>query len=144
MKDEGAVARLIVCERWGRWAVAIRREVADVGMRVWETRTVADCRDELTASPASFVVTEIMGDIDRFVRQVAGLTQAFPAARLAVVGERGQAEYEGLMREAGAVHFVVSPRQAPTLAAIALKHLARVPPPPQNLTERIWSGLPWA
>ena len=51
-------------------------------------------------------------------------------ARLAVVADRSLAGYEWLMREAGAVHFVCSPRQVGPLAQLACRHLAQVPPPP--------------
>jgi transcriptional regulator with GAF, ATPase, and Fis domain len=61
---ESAVpARLIVCERTGRWAVALRRELAEAGVRVWETRTLADCWTELAESPASFLVLELGADV---------------------------------------------------------------------------------
>ena len=37
----------------------MRRELSEAGVRVWETRTLADCHDELHESPASFVVLEL-------------------------------------------------------------------------------------
>jgi hypothetical protein len=137
-------ARLIVCERTGRWAVALRREWAGAGVRVWETRTLADCRNALVESPASFVVLELQGNVAKLLRLMARQPRQFPAARLAVVADREQAACEPLMREAGAVHFLSSPRRIGQLARLACRHLAQVPPPPQSLTERIWSSLPWA
>ena len=62
---------------------------------------------------------------------------------MAVVADRQWADYEWLMREAGAVHFVCSPRRVGPLAQLACRHLAQVPPPQQSLTERIWAALPW-
>ena len=137
-------ARLIVCERTGRWAVTLRRELAEAGVRVWETRTLADCWTELAASPASLVVLELGGDVAGLLGRMARGPREFPQARLAVVADRGLAGYEWLMREAGAVHFVASPRQVGTLAQLACRHLAQAPPPQQSLTERIWASLPWA
>ena len=136
-------ARLIVCERSGRWAVALRREVAEAGVRVWETRTLADCRNELRENAASFVVLELGGNVAGVLRLLARQPREFPAARLAVVADRSAANYEWLMREAGAVHFLCSPRRVGLLARLACRHLAQVPPPSRTLTERIWSGLPW-
>jgi len=136
-------ARLIVCERSGRWAVTLRRELAEAGVRVWETRTLADCWEELAASPASLLVVELGGDVAGLLRCLARLPRQFPRARLAVVADRSLASYEGLMREAGAVHFLSSPRRIGPLAQLACRHLAQVPPLQQNLTERIWAGLPW-
>jgi len=142
--EENAVpARLLVCERTGRWAVTLRRELAEVGVRVWETRTLDYCWSELAASPASFVIVELSGDIGALLRRLARLGGEFPAARAAVVADRRLAQYEWLLREAGAVHFLCSPRQVGPLAQLACRHLAQVPPPPQSLTERIWATLPW-
>ena len=138
-----AAARLIVCERTGRWAVGLRRELADAGVRVWETRTLADCRNELIESPASFVVVELGRNVAGLLGLLSRQPRQFPAARMAVVAERTQSGYEWLMREAGAIHFLCSPRRVGLLARLACRHLAQVPPLPQSLTERIWSSLPW-
>jgi hypothetical protein len=136
-------ARLIVCERTGRWAVALRRELAEAGVRVWETRTLDDCWSELAESPASFVVLELGSNVAGLLDRMARQPRQFPMARLAVVADRSLAEYDWLTREAGAVHFACSPRQVGTMAQLACRHLAQVPPPSQSLTDRIWAGLPW-
>jgi hypothetical protein len=141
--DLTTTARLIVCERTGRWAVALRRELAGAGVRVWETRTLADCRNELVESPASFVVVELGRNVAGLLGLLARQPRQFPAARMAVVADRPLADYEWLMREAGAIHFLSSPRRVGRLARLACRHLAQVPPLPQTLTERIWSSLPW-
>lgn len=141
---QSAPARLIICERTGRWAVALRRELAEAGVRIWETRTLADCWAELDVSPASFVVLELGSDLPGLLGRMARQPREFPSARLAIVADRPLAEHEWLMREAGAVHFVSGPRQVATLAQLACRHLAQVPPPQQGLGERIWASLPWA
>ena len=110
---------------------------------MWETRSLDDCWDELTNSPASFVIVELANDLAPLLHRLASLPRTFPAARAAVVGERSFASYEWLLREAGAVHYLSSPRQVGPLAKMACRHLAQVPPPPQSLTERIWTTLPW-
>jgi hypothetical protein len=142
--SESSNAKLIVCERTGRWAVALRRELTETGVRVWETRTLADCRDELVENPASFVVVELGANVERVLRLLASQQRRFPAARVAVVAERSQADYDSLLREAGAVHVVCSPRHVGLLARLACRHLAEAPAPQQSLAERIWTGLPWA
>jgi hypothetical protein len=144
MNESPSAAKLVVCERTGRWAVALRRELAEVGVRVWETRSLADCRDELTANPASFAVIELGANAAPVLRFLAKQSQRFPAVRIAVVANRSQADYEGLMREAGAVHFLSSPREAAVLARLACRHLAEAPLQQQSLAERIWASLPWA
>ena len=70
--ENAAAARLLVCERTGRWAVALRRELAEVGVRVWESRTLDFCWNELAASPASFLVLELGGDITRLLPWLHG------------------------------------------------------------------------
>jgi hypothetical protein len=139
--SESSAAKLIVCERTGRWAVALRRELA--GVRVWETRSLADCRDELVENPASFAIVELGPNLRGLLHFLASQPRRFPGARLAVVADRTQADYEWLMREAGAVHFLCSPRQVVLLVRLACRHLAQVPPPQQSLADRIWSSLPW-
>ena len=72
-----------------------------------------------------------------------GCPRDYPLARWAAVAARPLAHWQWLLREAGAVDFVVSPRRLGPLAQAICRHLASVPPPPQSLTERIWAGLPW-
>ncbi|MBN2580123.1 MAG: hypothetical protein JXB10_14125 [Pirellulales bacterium] len=137
-------SRLLVCERTGRWAAALRRELADSGLRVWELRTWDDCDSELAAAPASFLVLELAPR--RLAAALAALPRwrkGYPAMRAAVVAERDLASCEWLLREAGAVHFLCSPRQLGALARIVLRHAAQVPPPHQTLSQRLWAGLPW-
>ena len=141
--ESSVAARLIVCERTGRWAVALRSELAGAGARVWETRLLDDCWSELANSPASFLVLELGGNVSDLLSRMARLPRDFPAARLAVVADRSLAGHQWLMREAGAMHFLCSPRQVGPLAQLACRHLAQVPPPPQSLTEQIWASLPW-
>ena len=139
-----AASRLLVCERSGQWAGALRRELADAGLHVWETRSQAECWELLAATPASFIVAELTeSHAEGLLRRMMRLERDFPLARLAVVAERRLADWQWLVREAGAVHFTCSPRQLAPLAEMACRHLASVPPPPQNLTDRIWTALPW-
>ena len=141
--ENSAAAKLLVYERAGRWAVALRRDLAASGVRVWETRSLADCRQELLENPASFVVVELEKDIGGVLRFLALQQRRFPAARLAVAADRSLAECEAALREAGAVHFLCSPRGTAVLARLACRHLAEIPVPPQTLTDRIWASLPW-
>ena len=69
-----------MCERTGRWAVALRRELAATGVRVWETRTLAGCREELEQSPASFVTLEVGGDLPACCVSSCGSREIFRGA----------------------------------------------------------------
>ena len=142
---EGAgPARLIVCERTGAWAVALRRELAAAGVHVHETRSVAECWEVLARCPAGFLVVELTpAAVDPLLARMASLEREFPLARVAVVTERRFRDCQWPLREAGAVDFVVSPRELAPLARAIVRHLEQAPEPPRSLTERIWAGLPW-
>lgn len=136
-------ARLIVCEKTGRWAVALRRALGG-RPRVYETRSLAECWDELAASPASWLALEASeANLDKLWGRLATLGHRFPLACAMVCGQRAIAPYEWLLREAGAVHAVFSPRELGGAARLAVRHLAQAPEPTQSPRERIWSRLPW-
>jgi DNA-binding NtrC family response regulator len=138
-------ARLLVCERHGRWAVALRQKLAEAGVRLTETRSLAECRAEIEISPASFVVLELTRkNLDELLQTVRNWPRDYPSLRWIVVADRSLADREEFLREAGATHFTCSPRQASRLAQLTCNHLAQIPPPPQSLTERILSSLPWS
>lgn len=151
------LARLIVCEKTGRWAVGLRREFAHVAPacragvvpatlppRVYETRSLADCFVELAASPASLLVLEATEtNLENLARRVLEIGRRFPLAAAIVCGERAMSPYEWLLREAGAVHTIFSPRELTPAARLAMRHLANAPEPALSLRERVWNRLPW-
>jgi hypothetical protein len=136
--------RLIVCEGGGSWSIALRLELAAAGVRIWDCRSLPEAWDALGQTPAAFLVAEATGEnLDALLPRMAWLSRDFPQARIAVVADRGMARYEWLLREAGAVHFLTSPRKLAQLAAVVVRHLANVPPPLQSLVDRVWASLPW-
>jgi hypothetical protein len=136
--------RLLICERTGLWASALRRELAESGLPLREIRVLEDCAAELAAAPDSFLVLELQSNrIAALLGALPRWLASYPAARAAVVAERELAPFEWLLREAGAAHFLCSPRQLDALAQIVLRHAAQIPPPPQSLSQRLWAGLPW-
>ena len=142
---EGAgSARWIVCERTGSWATALRRESAAAAIRVYETRSLAECWEMLAQRPSSFLVVELTrSNAHEVLQRLARLGTDFPLARAAVVAGRPLGPYEELMREAGAVWFAGSPLELTAVAEAAGGHLRMAPGPPQGLVERIWANLPW-
>jgi hypothetical protein len=144
MPYEAKPGRLVVCERTGRWALALRRELAGAGLRVWETRSPDDCGSVLVESPASFVVLELSEEqIEEILDSTRKWQAEFPLFRFAIVADRDLAPYKWLMQEVGAAEFICSMRKTGALARTACRHLAQVPSLPQSLTERIWANLPW-
>ena len=138
--------RLIVCERTGRWAAALRREFSQP---IRQTRSLSQCWKELSAVGAGFAVVELTeSNVEDLLRRMAQLQRDLPFVRLAVVAARRLAGYQWLMREAGAIHFVCSSRQLGPLALSASRHLENLlqswqTSPSQDSTERIWASLPW-
>ncbi len=101
--------------------------------------------DALTQTPVAFVIAEAdRQNLDDLLRRMAWFSRDFPHARIAVVAQRNMARFEWLVREAGAVHFLTSPRRLTPLAGLVVRHLANVPLPSQTMMERIWASLPWA
>jgi len=144
LSERASSARLIVCERGGEWAVGLRRELPVPGVRVYETRSLPECWAMLARWPASLLVVELTrSNAEALVGRMTSLDREFPSARMAVVAERELARCEWLMREAGAVHFTVSPRRLGPLARLAVRHLDAAPRPERTLTRRIWARLPW-
>lgn len=135
---------LILCERTSRWALALRRTSPAALERIRETRSLAEGRQLLEDSPASFVALELAPPrIDAVLNFLARLERDFPLARAAVLANRELADYQWLARELGAVDFRVSPRWLGSLAEIALRHLALAPPANVSFEEKVLASLPW-
>lgn len=135
---------MIVCERTGRWAQALRRESEAADLAIRQTRSLAECWEELGRFPRSFVVVELAEkDADALLARTARWEREFPLARWAIVADRSLAAYEWLLREAGAAWFGTSPRELGPLAGIARRHLEQVPPPELGVVEEIRARLPW-
>jgi hypothetical protein len=143
LPEDAGPAELIVCEQTGRWAVALRRELGEA-VAVRETRNLSECWDSLSQCPAGFVVVEATaGNLDTLLRRLGRLERDFPLARVAAVAPRNLAEYEWLLREAGAIAFAASPRRLGPLADLIRNHLVKAPRPPQGVVRQIWASLPW-
>ena len=137
-------ARLIIAERSGFWAAALRIELQETGVRLWEAGPRPALPDLLAESPASFLILELTaGNAAWTVDALEQLEFRWPDVRAAIVAHRNLAEYEWLLREAGAMHFLTSPRRLAPLVDLACRHLAAAPTPKQTLSDRIWATLPW-
>ncbi len=135
---------MIVCERTGCWAAALRRELGPRTTRVDEVRSLAQTFRALDEAPASFLVVELNHrTIARLLDLVADMPRWYPLARLAAVSHRSLAGYGPLVRESGAVWFTCRPRQLGPLAEVVRRHLAEAPRPQRGLHERLWARLPW-
>lgn len=138
------LTRLIVCERTGRWAVALRAALAGLHVRPYEVRSVPDACEALSRWPASLLVIEFTrGNARAVLDCLTTRAERFPLARIAIVAERRYAPYEWPLREAGALHFVCSPRALGAFHTIVARHWAQAPRVERSPTEQIWHSLPW-
>jgi hypothetical protein len=137
-------ARVVVCERMGRWAVALRRELGEAGTAIRQTRNLSDAWETLGRYPASFLVVEVdPAALGPFLGGMLVLPRDFPLARVAAVGEPVLRAYQWLLREAGVIDVVVSRRRLAPLSEAIHRHLSQIPLPQRTWTEEVWAGLPW-
>lgn len=141
-------ARIIVCEKTGCWAVALRRELS-VRRRVFETRSLDECRQELAAHPASFVLLELRKTNVAAMLEMLDWLSRQTHVRAAVAGDRGLEPWAALVREAGAIDATFSPRAMRAVARLVERHLTDVEPliarqaAQQSPLDQIRSRLPW-
>ncbi len=139
-------ARLIVCEKSGEWAVALRRALcADLGC-VYETRSLQECWDELADSPASFLAIELRPEnVEGVLVLLVRVARRYPQARAVVLARSGECDqdYEWLVKEAGVLHVVHAPRYVESAVEMALRHFAQLPQEELSLRESVWTRLPW-
>ena len=136
--------RVIICERSGIWAAALARHLPRE-VRFVQTRALAECSAALAAAPMSLVALETSaGNLNGVLAWLAQLPATFPLARAVVLADHGLQSHEWLLREAGAVHFAISPRELDGLAPLMQNHLARLPAPNASFAEQVWNSLPWS
>jgi hypothetical protein len=137
-------ARLIVCEKTGRWARLFRR-AQGVGEVVSEARSLAQSGRLLAESPASLVAVEATpANLEVVVASLADWTRTVPAARFLALTSPADASFGLLLREAGALDVLCSASQVPAAARLARGHLARAPREELSWRDAILARLPWA
>jgi hypothetical protein len=142
------VTPLILCEKAPRWASAFRRELRkgpqQGEFRITEVRSLPQCERELEASPHAALAIEVTSqNLVPAVRALADYQSRFPHVRLIALADRGLAEHELTLREAGALHVALSPRSLAAPLRLIRRHVARAPAAEQTLEEAIRSRLPW-
>lgn len=137
-------ARLIVCERTGRWASALRRDLGASGPRVHETRHLDDVWSELKAARASLVVVEAtLPRLAAVVNWLSRLGRDYPRARAIVVGDADVTAAEWLLREAGAPWVHGSLRDPAIVVRLARRHLGEFRSADRTWRQQRFDQLPW-
>ena len=136
-------ADVIICERSGSWAAALRPVVVDAGARVRETRTLVECEIELEHSPTAVVAVEVTAEnLARALHCVDAWRASYPGAMLVALLAREVGQFDEVLREAGAAHVVTGTRRLHGISAIIEVRTRRRSGRP-NMLEEIWAGLPW-
>ncbi len=125
--------------------MALRRKLSSANIRVHETRSLAECWEELADYPRSLLALEARSDnVAELVERLADLRSRYPKARALALLDGGPGECEWLLREAGAVHVA---RSTPALrAAVRLvrRHLeTHTGGSHEDLQSYVQDRLPW-
>jgi hypothetical protein len=135
-----SASRLIVCEKTGRWAAALRA----AGATVSSLRSLTPCAAALAADPAAVLAIETTPANVEAVLALLLRVARLPQTRLAALLSADFAAAEPLLREAGACDVLTSVTVAPRLVRLARRQQRQSPPPAQSLREMIAARLPWA
>jgi hypothetical protein len=139
-----SIARLIVCEKTGRWARLFRRALP-AGQLVSEARGLAPCGRLLAEAPASLVAVEATeANLEALIDSLCDWTRDYPAARFIALINAGDAPFEPLLREAGALDVLSSAGGVPAAARLVRRHLSRAPREELSWRDAIFARLPWA
>ena len=143
---------LIVMECSGDWAAALRLRLERSAVRLIETRMLDQCWQRLVEQPTSLAALELTAENVRpLLAVLLRLQNELPEVRAIVVAERKLAAYENLVREAGAIHFVVSPRSLGEVAELVRRRATQLEASAARQTDdlddpraAILANLPWS
>ena len=137
-------SRLILCEEQNNWAIAIIRKQRQIQPLLCETRSTGQLWDALEVSPNSLVGIELtVTNFDAVLNTLIRLSSHYPKAVAIILTSRRLQGYEAVLRQAGAIDFLVSTRRLPILLATADRHFKRTPSIPASQIQPIWQRLPW-
>ena len=138
-------ARLIVCERTGRWALALRRCMTHPGTEFCETRSLPEARMRLQESPESLLLMECstrnwQDRCQWLLRQ----TIDFPQLRTIALADPALRAAECVVRTAGAHQVVFSLMELLDMSCWISRHFEQIPHREQGVREWIWHRIPWS
>lgn len=136
------LASLVICEKSGRWAERLKTSLLDKGFACSQIRSLAQCENQLSTRPHSFVVLEVTSvNLEPALHCLVQWARRFPNAPKAVVGDRYMQPAEALLREAGAIHTAFSPRNCIPLSKLVARHLRNFAAPPRSLQEEFFARI---
>jgi hypothetical protein len=139
-----STCHLIICEKMGRWAAALRLALEGQEPHIVETRSLAGCERALAKSPWSLMAIEATAaNLEAVLDFVLRATARFPHLSVVVLLDSDASEAAALFCEAGAIGVVVSLLEAPRLARLARRQFAIAPQHEPGLAEFVASRMPW-
>jgi hypothetical protein len=137
-------ARVIVCEKTGRWATALRNLLPSAQISICETRTLEECAVRLRESPASLVVVELTAENwPRVCRWLPWQTGQFIHMRAVAVATADVRDADVVVRSAGAHHVVDSVARLAKLTRWIVRHIHQAPHSKSSVRQWTWSRMPW-
>ena len=143
-------ASIIVCETNGHWAAGLRRFLPREALLI-ETRSLDELWLRLATCPAAVAALELTtGKTDPMMAVLVRIGREFPLVVTIVLAVRALSAWEDAAREAGATHFVASPRRLAEVGDIVrrrmkcLSQIVAYSDAGQSIEERILATLPWA
>jgi DNA-binding NtrC family response regulator len=141
--------QLIICETTGDWAAALWQWLP-ASVSLIETRSLGEMWERLHSAPAAMVALELTTErAESLLAALVQLDREFPQSVALVLAERNLAGWEEIVRQAGAVHFIVSPRRLDEVvelvrrAASAIANQLPSGNESVNLEDQILANLPW-
>jgi hypothetical protein len=136
--------RLLVVEKTGCWAAALRRAAGSRELPLVEVRSLEQAERELLEHPSSIAAVEISAaSLVRVATRVAAWRMRFAGAAHLLLADEELVPLDSMLRETGAVHVLFSPRDLHASVRLIRRHLDRAPRPALSLEESVLSRLPW-
>jgi hypothetical protein len=140
------IAPLIVLERDGHWAAALRLAIDDLSVRLVEARSWDECWRRLEECPSALVAAELTeANSPTMIVTMGRIERRFPQAALLILAERRLASYRSVLSEAGALHFITSPRELRGVKEILRRRnrLSESTASASSRLDEIVAELPW-
>lgn len=137
-------ARVIVCEKTGSWATALRNLLPSAQISLCETRTLEECAARLRESPASLVVVELTAEnCPGVCRWLTRQAEQFVGMRAVAVVTGDMRDADAVVRSAGAHHVVDSMARLEKLTRWIVRHIQQAPHSKSSVRQWTWSRMPW-
>lgn len=134
---------VIVCERSGLWATAMRRALL-LSSELCETRSWAACKREIQTRSAALVALEVSPEnAEAACGRLIRLAHQFPRVRAVLLADRKLRHVEWLLREAGALDVVYAFSDLPRLRTVLARFREQAPCTPPGFRDAVQARLPW-